>query len=100
MTIPVSSSASAAIAGYGCKNSNIAIGFVFLCVKGLMCSNYGCILNGSFCIKIGLKVKVEEYVTCGILLLLLLLLLLFSHVQTVHCDQIKILIELHTTNLK
>jgi hypothetical protein len=40
--VPISSSASAAATGYGCKNS-------VLCVKGFMCSSNGCVLNGTPC---------------------------------------------------
>jgi hypothetical protein len=40
MALPLLRSASSATTGH-------AIGFVVLCVKGLMCSSLGCILNGT-----------------------------------------------------
>jgi hypothetical protein len=35
--------------GIGLQEFNIAIGFDVLCVKELMCSSQGCVLNGTLC---------------------------------------------------
>jgi hypothetical protein len=49
MVIPVSSSASVSLTGYGCKNWILPLVLLRCCVKAFMCRSYGCVLNGISC---------------------------------------------------